>query len=139
MSHAGPQNSVTGRVGTQGAILCIFCGAIFKNWRGDQRYCSSACYQRGYNLEHPVSRQHVIDWTPAAREHGAALDKRESKGQRILARLKEGSATTMELARVGGIRFGARILELRQAGHRITREDHRHAGDEWSTYTLEGE
>jgi hypothetical protein len=101
-----------------------------------EHWCSDACRWRAWDAANP--RQRAIDWTPAAREHGAALDKRESKGQRILARLKEGPATTMELARVGGIRFGARILELRQAGHRITREDHRHAGDEWSTYTLEG-
>jgi hypothetical protein len=131
MSHAEPCGASTGHVAPLQPNLCGTCGRVLT---GKQKiWCSIECKWRGWDRMHPR-----FDFTPAASLHAHALRGRESKGQRILARLKAGPATTMELARVGGIRFGARILELRQAGHRITREDHRHAGDEWSTYTLEG-
>ncbi len=37
-------------------------------------------------------------------------------GQRVLARLKEGPATGMELVAVGGTRYGAILFDLRKAG-----------------------
>jgi len=40
--------------------------------------------------------------------------------QAILAALREGPRTNWELAKVGGLRFGARLEELRSAGHRIS-------------------
>lgn len=43
--------------------------------------------------------------------------------QRIVARLRQGPATTWQLAQVGGIRFGARLDELKAAGMRWDRED----------------
>lgn len=56
---------------------------------------------------------------------------------RVLARLREGPASTVELASefCGGIRFGARVHELRNAGHAITR---RRVG-RFYEYRLEGE
>lgn len=78
--------------------------------------------------------QLAIDWTPAARELAQAVRKRESNAARILSRLRCGPATTLELAAIGGVRFGARLLELRRAGHRITTEDHL----EYAVYRLEG-
>lgn len=81
--------------------------------RGYQKYCSHACRQAAWTAEQ--------------------AGKRPSKAKRILERLREGPADTMELARVGGIRFSARILELRQDGHRIVTEEH---GD-YATYRLE--
>jgi len=74
-----------------------------------------------------------IDWTPAARELGRAIQKRESKALKILARLRQGPAGTMELAQIGGVRFGARLLELRRQGHKITTEEHA----EYAIYRLE--
>jgi hypothetical protein len=74
-----------------------------------------------------------IDWTPAARELGMALRKRESKAAQILARLRQGPAGTAEMARIGGIRFGARVLELRRKGHNIKTEEHA----DHAIYTLE--
>ena len=40
---------------------------------------------------------------------------------RVLGRLTQGPATNFELVQpgCGGIRFGARIFELRERGHRI--------------------
>lgn len=77
------------------------------------------------------------DLTPAARELGQAIQNRDTKASRILARLQVGPATSRELADITH-RFSARILELRQAGHVIEREDHMLAGVEWSNYTLRG-
>ena len=36
--------------------------------------------------------------------------------KRIIERLREGPATNAELSKIGGLRFGARIQELRKAG-----------------------
>lgn len=41
----------------------------------------------------------------------------------------------MQLALVGGVRFGARLLELRRAGHRITTVEHA----DHAVYSLEVE
>ena len=35
----------------------------------------------------------------------------------ILQRLKRGPATNTELTKIGGMRFGARLHDLRKAGH----------------------
>ena len=113
---------------------CPVCGIPYEVRRTGQRYCSAVCKDREYNRMHPVVRQARLDFTPAASELAHALRGRETKAERILARLKQGPATTWELAMTGGIRFGARLLELRRAGHRITteeREDH-------AVYRLEG-
>lgn len=80
--------------------------------------------------------QRRLDFTPAASERAHSLRHRESKAERVLARLKEGPATSLNLLAVGGLRYGARIHELREAGNRIDREDFSHAGQEWSVYTL---
>ena len=63
-----------------------------------------------------------IDWTPAGRELGMAVRKRASKAQVILEELRRGPASTSTLARIGGVRFGARICELRQQGYKIITE-----------------
>lgn len=77
--------------------------------------------------------QMALDWTPAARELAREVRRRETKAQAILERLMAGPATTLDLAVIGGVRFGARLLELRQAGHRITTENHL----EYAVYRLE--
>lgn len=82
-----------------------------------------------------VDPRRGIGWTPSDREFSLAVRKRESKGASILARLREGPAGTAELARVGGVRFGARLLELRRQGHRIVTEGHA----DHAVYRLEGE
>jgi hypothetical protein len=75
----------------------------------------------------------AYDFLPTARELGQAVRKRETKAQAILARLRLGPAGTMELAQVGGVRFGARVAELRKQGYRIVTEEHA----EYAIYTLE--
>lgn len=111
--------------------------------RGEPRvYCSDSCRRKHWEEQHPRVKaadpeQPRLDFTPAASQLAHAVRGRETKAQRILARLKEGPATSIELARITH-RFSARILELRRT-HKISREDHVHGGQEWSTYTLEGE
>ena len=84
-----------------------------------------------------MSTQARLDFTPSASELAKAVRRRDSKAQRILIRLEEGPATSIELAQITH-RFSARILELRQT-YRIDREDHSHDGLEWSVYTLRGD
>jgi hypothetical protein len=79
--------------------------------------------------------QIALDFTPAARELSRVIRRRENAANRILDALRAGPKTTLQLVEVGGVRFGARILELRQAGHRIKTEDRL----DYAVYSLEGE
>lgn len=45
--------------------------------------------------------------------------KTPSQRERILVRLRKGSATSWELAQMGILSYNTRIMELRQAGHNI--------------------
>ena len=128
-----PSDSVTGRVGVLGVLPCEECGRPFECARGDRRYCGPRCYHAAYNRAHPVSRQPRLDFTPAASQLAHAVRGRETRAQRILARLQQGPATSQQLLAVGGLRYGARLLELRRAGHKITTEEH----PEYAVYTLE--
>jgi hypothetical protein len=103
-----------------------------------RRYCSADCRRRDWERQHPrvgVAQQAMIEWTPAASAKPHAVRTRETKAQRILARLQAGPATSYELAQITH-RFSARLLELRRAGHVIEREDHVEGGREWSSYFL---
>jgi hypothetical protein len=71
-----------------------------------------------------MTSQARLDFTPAASELAHAIRGRETRAQRILSRLQRGPATSQQLLQVGGLRYGARLLELRQAGHKITTEEH---------------
>lgn len=106
-------------------------GGCGRTLRGKQAsWCSETCRWKVWDEAHPR-----LDFTPAASELAHAIRGRETKAQRILARLRQGPATTWQLAQTGGIRFGARILELRRAGHRITTVEHA----DHAVYSLEGE
>lgn len=54
--------------------------------------------------------------TPVTRE----LQRRERNVDRVLARLKAGPATTVQLIEVGGCRAPARVWELKRKGYAIT-------------------
>mgnify|MGYP000982686328 CR=1 FL=1 len=45
--------------------------------------------------------------------------KTPSQRERILNRLRKGSATSWELAQMGILSYNTRIMELRRAGHEI--------------------
>ena len=129
--------AVTGQSGSDGAGLwrtCEGCGRLFLARRRDQWAHAGKCSDKAYNRRHPVVRveQPRLDFTPAA--HGLAVEgrRRESKARAIVALLAERPATTWDLARVGGIRFSARLQELEAEGLRYEREDR---GDH-SVYTL---
>jgi hypothetical protein len=75
--------------------------------------------------------QRRIEWTPEASR--VAL-KREGKRERMLARLRQGPARTIDLMLLGGSGFSSRLKELRRDGHRITCEEH----EDGAVYTLLG-
>ena len=45
--------------------------------------------------------------------------KMPSQRERVLARLRKGSATSWELSQMGILSYNTRIMELRRAGHEI--------------------
>lgn len=104
---------------------CPACGRDFEV-RRHGRFCSDACRARNW-------KQARLDFTPAASELAHAVRGRETKAARILARLQQGPANSLELARVGGLRYSARVFELRRQGHRITTEEHA----DFAVYRLE--
>lgn len=75
--------------------------------RGEEKhYCSDRCRCRAYDRTHP-------------RVPVSNPDKK-TQAEKILARLRQGPATGLDLLKAGGgTRYGARIHELRGLGHRI--------------------
>jgi hypothetical protein len=113
-------------------IPCDFCGGeipLSRRRGSERRFCSEKCRRDSWEKAHPR-----LDFTPAASELAHALRGRETKAARILARLREGPANSLELMRVGGLRYSARVCELRQQGYRIVTENHL----DHATYRLEG-
>lgn len=68
----------------------------------------------------------------APKERRGALQR---KCLAILGRLQAGPACNTELVEVGGLRFGARLAELRAAGHVIHTDENKATGLVF--YTLE--
>jgi hypothetical protein len=62
----------------------------------------------------------------------------DNQRARIVERLRKGPATNLELATTIGLRFGARLKELRDAGYRIRSVCESHEDGRWR-YELEGE
>lgn len=62
----------------------------------------------------------------------AVAQKRAGRRERMLERLKMGPTTTLELMQIGGAGFSSRLRELRDAGHRISCEEH----EDGAIYTL---
>lgn len=100
-------------------------------------YCSDSCRAESWRRRKltEVHEQARLDFTPAASELAHAIRGRETKAARILARLRQGPANSLELARVGGLRYSARVFELRAQGHRIVTEEHA----DFAVYSLDGE
>lgn len=112
---------------------CERCGTAYEPYSrrsAFQRFCGASCRTASFR-----GVQARLDFTPAASEHAQALRGRETKAQRILARLRIGPATTWELQRITG-RFSARLQELEERGLRYDRQDFKAAGSEHSVYTM---
>ncbi len=119
-----PESPVTGVVGdVEGTKTCV-CGRAYKPRQKNQAHCSSKCYDRAYNLRRPVVRQQPLPFAPepirvARPPHNPALVRKLKPATlHVLGLLGDGLPhTRQELARVGGIRYSARVAELREAGH----------------------
>ncbi len=74
-------------------------------------------------------------WETHRADIGKELARLKGSRGRILARLREGPATNAELSTIA-LRFGARLMELREAGCQI--QDECAGGGLW-VYTLTGE
>jgi hypothetical protein len=73
------------------------------------------------------------EFLPTAAEQSSI---RTTKGQRILARLRQGPATTLELAQIT-VAFSQRLGDMkRDLSIEVSREDFCEGGQEWSKYTL---
>ena len=92
-----------------------------KPLRGRQTaFCSDHCRWLAWDAEHPRLN---AGWTPTQRQLSLHLDKRESRKARMLARLREGEATTWELMQIGGSGWRSRLHELSVEGHPYTCEN----------------
>lgn len=107
-----------------GANTCPECLEPFEPYKraeGYQRYCGQDCRVRAWKREHGQLK--AVEPRPATR------------AERILARLRQGPATGLELLKAGGgTRYGARLLELRDAGHHIETD----MSGEFPVYRLRG-
>lgn len=100
---------------------CVMCGTEFKVNPHERRhrFCRATC-RAAWHRNNPKARQ-------ANRLRAACL--------RILGRLQQGPATNAELLQIGGFRFGARLHELRRAGHKIRCDEDKATGR--AVYILE--
>ncbi|NNM31961.1 MAG: hypothetical protein HKO53_02795 [Gemmatimonadetes bacterium] len=106
------------------ARRCEWCGATYEPYSrraSVQRYCGRSCADEA--------------WSAVKR---AKRSKRTTRGERILARLREGPATTGDLMAIGGSGWRSRLQELRdgkvdRVEHEVRTESH---GD-YAVYTLE--
>ena len=137
----GPSDS-SGSVATlRSGIPCDFCGAeipLSRRRGSERRFCSEKCRRDSWEAKHPrvaQPEQPRLDFTPAASELAHALRGRETKAQRIVARLRQGPASTADLARITG-RFSARLGELKERGLVYDRVDFKARGSEHSVYTM---
>src|SRR3990172_3003858 len=105
---------------------CPECGLPMIERRRDAIHCSDKCYWAAWERKHPRRHPVPVDPVKARRLRRSAL--------RILGQLQTGPATNLELQTVGGLRYGARLHELRQAGHRIRTDEDKARGI--VTYTL---
>ena len=103
---------------------CPECQALFEPYKraeSRQVYCSQDCRTRSWKVAHEIKV--------------APRPSKRTRAEKILDRLRQGKATGLELLQAGGgTRYGARIKELRDDGHRIVTE----TDGEWPTYRLEG-
>ena len=131
------------------SIPCKVCGDPVEpqeTRRGEKKeHCSPRCRARGSRER----RQELLDWNPPAhpeprssegqRQTRRTKDRQRLKAGLVLARLRKGPATTWELAETGGIRFGARVYDLRHGvfdGTRYVIHEERLPGQDWSRYWL---
>ena len=69
---------------------------------------------------HRWAERHVKACGRARHPQGPEIRRQSKSALKILGRLQLGPATGMQLMYAGGgVRYGARLLELRQAGHNI--------------------
>jgi len=124
------QMSLSDTVATESGApgrVCRGCGDPYTpqgSQRGLERlYCSDGCRSRAYDRTHPrVPVQNPDKMT---------------RRDKVLERLRLGPATGLELLQAGGgMRFGARIHELRGRGCRIETDT---SSGEWPVYRLEAE
>jgi hypothetical protein len=80
----------------------------------------------------------LIGCCRAAQRRGANVD-RKSQAERILARLEQGPATTLELIQLGICCPTRRIFELRKANYEIEMTEQWRGKTRTCTYTLKGQ
>jgi len=112
-----------------GQLICARdgCLSLFRpGGRGPyrKRFCSQACANAAWIAAHPRlgPRQKALPLEPpteplpklnptAPKERRTSLQR---KALAILARLEQGSVDNLELPRIGGSRYGARLGEIRE-------------------------
>ncbi len=107
-----------------GTWLVCPCGRRFRKRREKQAHCQPSCRNREWRKTHPrVPIGQVLlafdppgEPVPGVNRSVApqARERLQAAARRILARLREAPATNAELLKIGGLRYGARLGEIRE-------------------------
>ena len=94
---------------------CERCGRTYVAYERRaraQRFCGDSCRNAAW--------REVQKCGPRKEAQAPEIRRQSRSALKILGRLQLGPATGMQLMYAGGgVRYGARLLELRQAGHNI--------------------
>lgn len=99
-----------------------------------RRRCLGPTCGRDFLVNPHAGEEHRFCSDPCRKAwHKKEEGRGPTRAERILERLRVGPATGLDLLRAGGgTRYGARILELRRAGHQIETD----TSEEWPVYRL---
>jgi len=95
---------------SNGVCICPQCQRPFKPYKRctDQIWCSSECRTRHWKIEHDVLKAPVQN------------PDKMTRAENVLARLRKGSCTGLELLKAGGgTCYRDQVCALRRMGHNI--------------------
>lgn len=83
------------------------------------RFCSDACRAEAWRQQRLPFVPEALPLPQIATPSPEERPRLQRACWRILRRLEQGRATNMDLLQVGGLRFGARLKELRDADYDV--------------------
>jgi hypothetical protein len=118
----GLSSGVTPLLGAQVGHACEVCGHLIT--RHSNFWCSRRCKDRAYNTAHPVTRQRALPFTPSPALLPPVQDQRLTLAEEgklrgdnalVLRRLRQGPATTTELAKAAprSLAIHSRVADVR--------------------------
>ena len=91
------------------------CGRLVPTKNG-RKHCTDHCRLQAWARRQVAPGQGRIEFAPMASGNETKKGRRR---EAMLARLRQGPATTFDLMMIGGAGFSSRLAELRRDGHNI--------------------